>query len=64
MEKEDKSFIISVLQKHESAILGVMIVFFTWIVVQIFTLKEAQAVQQTDIGYIKETVNKIYDRVK
>lgn len=41
-----------------------MICFFIWIVIQIFSLKEAQAVQQTNLEYIKEKVDSIYELVK
>jgi len=64
MKKEDKSFIISLLEKHEMVVLGVMVTFFTWIVVSLFNLKEAQAVQESKVDAIKETVDKIYVAVK
>lgn len=48
--------------------MGVVVIFFTWVVVQIFSLKEAVAVSQTNTvamivrqDRMKEKIDKIYD---
>jgi len=63
MDKRDRS-VFQVIHQHELVILGTVGTFFVWIVVMIFSLKEAQAVNQSDIKYIRESVDKIYDQVK
>ena len=63
MEKEDKNLIIRLIGEHEFKVLSAMGGLTIWMILQIFSLKEAQAVQQTDIKYTKEKVDMIYDLI-
>ena len=60
MKKEDKSVIIELISIHEMKVLSAILMFFIWVVLTIFSLKEAQAVQESKIDAMKETVDKIY----
>lgn len=64
MKKEDKSIIIELIAEHEMKVFYATIGFFIWVVLAIFALREAQAVQQSKLDAIKETVDKIYVEVK
>jgi hypothetical protein len=63
MKKADKSVIIELIAEHEMKVFYAIIGFFIWIVLAIFSLREAGAVQQSKIDAIKETVDKIYIEV-
>lgn len=64
MKKEDKSVIIELISEHEMKVFYATMGFFIWLVLAIFSLREAQAVQQSKLDAIKETVDKIYVEVK
>ena len=69
---ESNKPIINAIMKHELAVIGTMVTFFTWIVVMIFSLSERQAIAAVRVesnferldtrqDRMADKINKIYD---